>query len=137
MRSYIEHGMQTMPQPVLFYQYGPVFRHEQAAGRPLPPVLSVSTLDVLGSEKSIMGRPSSIKTGMAILEEAGAEGLTIDINSIGDKECRGAYLRELVNYYKKNLKDLPPIDRERLKSNPPAHPRLERGSSAPCAPCGA
>ena len=25
MRSYIEHGMQTLPQPVLLYYYGPFF----------------------------------------------------------------------------------------------------------------
>jgi histidyl-tRNA synthetase len=25
MRAYIEHGMQAQPQPVMFYQYGPVF----------------------------------------------------------------------------------------------------------------
>jgi len=29
MRAYIEHGMQTMPQPVMFYQYGPIFRHDK------------------------------------------------------------------------------------------------------------
>src|SRR3989338_3025994 len=29
MRAYIEHDMQNMPQPVMFYQYGPVFRHDK------------------------------------------------------------------------------------------------------------
>src|SRR5258708_4969537 len=28
MRAYIEHGMQNMPQPVMFYQYGSTFRHD-------------------------------------------------------------------------------------------------------------
>ena len=28
MRAYIEHGMQNMPQPVMHYQYEPVFRHD-------------------------------------------------------------------------------------------------------------
>ena len=55
---------------------------------------------------------------MSILEEAGAENLSIDINSIGDKECRGAYIRELTSYYRKNISSLPSIDRERLKTNP-------------------
>jgi histidyl-tRNA synthetase len=59
-----------------------------------------------------------IKAGMSILEEAGAENLSIDINSIGDKECRNGYLKELTNYYKKNLSSLPAIDKERLKTNP-------------------
>jgi histidyl-tRNA synthetase len=59
-----------------------------------------------------------IKVGMNILEEAGAQNLSVDINSIGDKECRGAYIRELTNYYKKHLSSLPSTDRERLKTNP-------------------
>jgi histidyl-tRNA synthetase len=59
-----------------------------------------------------------IKTMYTILEEAGAKDLVVTINSIGDKDSRPAYLRELVNYYKKHLKDLPEIDQERLKTNP-------------------
>src|SRR3972149_5539401 len=28
VRAYLEHGMQTLPQPVLLYKYGQVFRHD-------------------------------------------------------------------------------------------------------------
>ena len=28
MRAYIEHGMQSLPQPVSLYYYGPFFRHD-------------------------------------------------------------------------------------------------------------
>jgi len=59
-----------------------------------------------------------IKAGISILEEAGAINLIIDINSIGDKECRNVYLRELTSYYRKHLSSLPAVDRERLKTNP-------------------
>ncbi len=116
MRAYIEHGMQTMPQPVMFYQYGPVFRHDKPQRGRYRQFWQFD-LDCLGNEKSIMDA-LVIKAGMSILEEAGAENLTIDINSIGDKECRNTYLRELTNYYKKNISSLPSVDRERLKTNP-------------------
>ena len=33
VRAYIEHGMQTEPQPVMFYQYGPIFRHDKPQPR--------------------------------------------------------------------------------------------------------
>lgn len=116
MRAYIEQGMQNMPQPVMFYQYGPVFRHDNPQkGRYRQ--FNQFDLDSLGSEKSIMDA-LVIKAGMSILEEAGATNLSIDINSIGDKECRNGYIKELVNYYKKHMGDLPAIDRERLKTNP-------------------
>ncbi len=116
MRAYIEHGMQTMPQPVMFYQYGPVFRHDRPqAGRYRQ--FWQFDLDSLGNDKSIVDAVV-IKTAISILEEAGAENLSIDINSIGDKECRGAYIKELASYYKKNISNLAGIDRERLKTNP-------------------
>jgi histidyl-tRNA synthetase len=59
-----------------------------------------------------------IKAAMSILEDAGASNLSIDINSIGDKECRNVYLKELNGYYRKHINDLAPVDRERLKTNP-------------------
>ena len=116
MRAYIEHGMQAMPQPLMFYKYGPVFRHDKPQkGRYRQ--FSQFDLDVLGSDKSIMDA-LVIKAGMSILEEAGAKNLSVDINSIGDKECRGIYIKELTAYYRKHLNQLPAIDRDRLKKNP-------------------
>ncbi len=116
MRAYIEHGMQNMPQPVMHYQYGPVFRHDNPQKGRYRQFWQFDA-DILGSEKSIMDA-LAIRTGITILEEAGASNLSVDINSIGDKECRGAYIRELTNYYKKHINVLPAIDRERLKTNP-------------------
>ncbi len=115
-RAYIEHGMQALPQPVMFYQYGPVFRHDKPQRGRYRQFWQFD-FDSLGSDKSIMDA-LVIKTGISILEDAGAKNLSIDINSIGDKECRGAYIRELTNYYKKNVSSLPAVDRERLKTNP-------------------
>jgi len=42
----------------------------------------------------------------------------VELNSIGDSECRGAFRRELSNYYKKNIKSVCADCRERLKTNP-------------------
>ena len=116
MRAYIEHGMQSIPQPVMLYHYGPVFRHDKPQRGRYRQFWQFD-VDALGSEKSIMDA-TVIKTCMSILEEAGASNLSIDINSIGDKECRNGYIKELTNFYKKNLSSLPTIDRERLKTNP-------------------
>ena len=116
VRAYIEHGMQSMPQPVLLYQYGPSFRHDKPQRGRYRQFLQFD-LDSLGSEKSIMDA-IIIKTSMSILEEAGAKNLIIDINSIGDKECRNGYTKELTSYYRKHASSLAGIDRERLKINP-------------------
>ena len=116
MRSYIEHGMQALPQPLMLYSYGPVFRHDNPqAGRYRQ--FWQFDMDVLGSEKSILDA-LVVRTAWTILSEAGATNLSVDINSIGDKECRASYIRELISYYKKNINSLPAVDRERLKINP-------------------
>ncbi len=116
MRSYIEQGMQNMPQPVMFYQYGPVFRHDNPQRGRYRQFWQFD-LDSLGSDKSIIDA-LIIKVGVSILEDAGATNLSVDINSIGDKECRNAYIKELTSYYRKHINGLSPIDRERLKTNP-------------------
>lgn len=115
VRAYIEHGMMNMPQPILLYYYGPMFRHDKPQRGRYRQFYQFG-LEVLGSEKSIADA-LLIKTTIAILEEAGATNLSVDVNSLGDKECRAAYLKELTNYYKKNLSGLAPADKERLKTN--------------------
>lgn len=116
MRSYIENGMNAQPQPLLFYQYGPSFRHDNPQKGRWRQFYQFD-LDALGSEKSIVDA-LVIKTLITIINESGAPTLSVDINSIGCKECRGGYVRELTNYYKKHVNTLPAIDRERLKTNP-------------------
>ncbi len=116
MRAYLEHGMSNLPQPQMFYYYGPYFRHDKPQ-RGRYRQLYQFGLEAMGSEKSIVDA-LLIKTMVAILEEAGAKDLVVQINSMGDKEDRISYIRELTNYYKKHLEDLAPLDRERLKTNP-------------------
>lgn len=116
MRSYIERGMQTLPQPIMFYSYGPVFRHDNPQKGRYRQFWQFD-MDILGSDKSILDA-LVIRTAYTILSEAGATDLSVDINSIGDKECRAGYIKELTAFYKKNINALPAIDRERLKTNP-------------------
>ncbi len=116
MRSYIEKGMQSLPQPLMFYSYGPVFRHDNPQKGRYRQFWQFD-MDILGSEKSILDA-LAIRTAYTILTEAGAKDLSIEINSIGDKECRASYIKELTSFYKKNIDSLASIDKERLKTNP-------------------
>ncbi len=116
MRSYIENGMQSEPQPIMLYSSGPVFRHDKPQ-RGRYRQLHQFNLEILGTKKSVADA-LIIKSVALILEEAGAKNLIVEINSIGDKESRITYLRELTNYYKKHLNNMPAEARERLKTNP-------------------
>lgn len=116
MRAYIENGMQSLPQPVKFYYGGSFFRHERPQ-RGRWRELKQFGLEVLGTEKSIADA-MVITILMKILEEAGCARLSIELNSIGDRECRGNYRRVLTAYYRKHAADLCPDCKERLKTNP-------------------
>lgn len=116
MRAYIENGMQALPQPVMFYNYGPYFRHENPQRGRLRELRQFG-LEILGTSKSIADA-LVIRTMTLIFDEAGFKNLSVEINSIGDKECRGSYMRELTNYYKKHIADLCPACKERIKTNP-------------------
>jgi len=116
MRAYIEHGMQSLPQPVMLYYYEPMFRHENPQRGRFREHYQFG-LEILGTAKSVADA-TVIRTMVDTLEEVGFKDLSIDINSIGCSECRPAYVRALVAYYKKNAGGLCVHCKKRLKENP-------------------
>jgi histidyl-tRNA synthetase len=116
MRAYFEHGMQAEPQPVMLYYQGPFFRHENPQKGRYRQFYQFG-LEIIGTTKSVADA-TIIKLFVCILQEAGLTNLRVQVNSIGDNECRNAYRRELVNYYKKHAREICADCRERLKTNP-------------------
>lgn len=116
MRAYLENGMRNLPQPVSLYYNGSMFRHDKPQ-RGRYREFTQFGLEIIGTEKSIADA-LIIQTSAKILEESGYENIIIDINSIGDKDSRTAYVKALTTYYKKHMSELAAIDQERLKTNP-------------------
>lgn len=116
MRSYIENGMMNMPQPVMLYSYGPTWRHDNPQKGRLREFRQFN-LEILGTEKSIADA-LIIRTLMTILKEYGFEDLVIDINSMGDKDDRSVFTRELVSYYKKHISKMCRDCQMRINTNP-------------------
>jgi histidyl-tRNA synthetase len=116
MRAYIEHGMHTWPQPVMFWYKGSFFRHEKPQRGRLRELQQFG-LEILGEEKAI-SESTIIKIMSLALEELGLGPITVHVNSLGDKECRNAYKKELVTYYKKKNKHLCKDCKRRLVKNP-------------------
>ena len=116
VRAYIEHGMRSWTQPVMFYHYGAVFRHDKPQkGRYRQ--FHQFDLDILGTEAPVADA-IIIQTAWKILQECGAPSdIFVEINSIGDENSRKEHDKELRAYYKKHSAKLAPIDRERLKTN--------------------
>src|SRR3989344_5967570 len=99
MLAYFEHGLQSQPQPIMLYYHGPFFRHDNPQKGRYREFYQFG-LEVLGSGKSITDA-LIIRLVNTILTEAGLPNLTVEINSIGDRDCRPIWKRELVNYYRK------------------------------------
>tara|TARA_Y100000310_G_C20672541_1_gene811106 strand:- start:300 stop:1631 length:1332 start_codon:yes stop_codon:yes gene_type:complete len=116
MRAYVEHGMRTLPQPVMLFYSGPFFRHENPQRGRLREFRQFG-LEVIGTDKSIAD-VIVIKVFSTILEEAGMSNLCVDINSLGDKECRSAYKKALTAYFRKYVGSLNTHEKELLRYNP-------------------
>ena len=116
MRSYLENGMHNLPQPVKLWYMGPFFRYERPqAGR-------FRQFHQYGFEVIGEGTPSIdsqiIQMSYDVLKELGFKNLTIEVNSIGDSECRPYFKKILASYFKSRRASLCPDCQRRLKENP-------------------
>lgn len=116
MRAYFENGLQAESQPVLLYADGPVFRHDRPQRGRFREFRQFD-LEAIGTGKAVADA-MIVKVTLLILEEAGLKNLRLEINSLGDKECRHVWRRALVAYYKKHLREVCTDCRERFKQNP-------------------
>jgi len=116
MRSYIEHGMHNLPQPVKLWYEGPFFRHEKPqAGRYRQ--FHQFGFEALGEKNpSIDGQ--IIQMSYGVLKELGFKNITIEVNSIGDSECRPYFKKILTSYLRSRKSSLCNDCQRRLKENP-------------------
>lgn len=116
VRSYIEQGMTSLPQPVKLWTMGSCFRHERPqAGRYRE--LRQFDFEVLG-EKDPLVDAQMIQMSFNILRDLSIGNLAIDVNSIGDQNCQPYFKKILTNYFKARKSSLCADCQRRLKENP-------------------
>jgi histidyl-tRNA synthetase len=115
-RAYVQHGMQTWPQPVKLTMIGPMFRYDRPqAGR----FRQFWQFDV-----EAIGDPGPaidaeiIELAARFYRDAGLAEIDLHLNSIGDAACRPAYMEELTAFYRSRVDRLPALERQRLEHNP-------------------
>lgn len=114
VRAYIEHGMVNQPQPVKLFYIGPQYRHEKPqAGRYRQ--LWQFGFECLGDNEPVIDA-QLIVMSYQFLKELGLD-VVVQINSVGDDNCRPQYLKALKNYYQTHKKDLCPDCQNRLSRN--------------------
>jgi histidyl-tRNA synthetase len=116
VRAYLQHGLQTWPQPVRLSLSGPMFRYDRPqAGR----FRQFWQWDV-----EAIGDPGPaidaelIELGLRFYAEAGLRDVRVLLNSIGDLACRPVYVAALTAYFRQHERALPEAERERLAVNP-------------------
>ena len=116
VRAYIQHGMQTLPQPVKLTLIGPMFRYDRPqAGR----YRQFWQFDV-----EAFGDPGPavdaeiIELALRFYAEAGLPAVELRLNSIGDPLCRPAYIETLRAYLAPHAASLPELEQARLVTSP-------------------
>jgi len=116
VRSYIEHGMFNLPQPLKLWHSGPFFRYESPqAGRYRQ--FWQFGFEILGEKSPVMD-VQIIQIFYNILEKIHLKNLIVEINSIGDNQCRPYYKKLLGSYFKSRAQSLCPDCKRRLRENP-------------------
>ncbi len=116
VRAFVQHGMQTWPQPVKLSLVGPMFRYDRPqAGR----YRQFWQWDV-----EAIGDPGPavdaelIELALHFYRDAGLGDVHVHLNSIGDPVCRPGYIEALRAHYRPHLAALPETERRRLETNP-------------------
>jgi len=116
-RAYLQNGMNTWPQPVKLWYFGPGFRYDRPqAGRYR--IFNQFGLEVIGDDSPLTDT-ASILSAWQILKKLGLEkSILVDINSIGDANCREKIKKKLLDYFQNFLPHLCPDCNRRYVENP-------------------
>jgi histidyl-tRNA synthetase len=116
VRAFIEHALYADSQLVKLYYLGPMFRHERPQKGRFRQFYQIG-VEALGS-----GHPHVDIDVLVMLHRLfsrlGIRGLTLQVNSLGDAACRGAYRDALRAYLHGKLSTLCADCQRRYETNP-------------------
>ncbi len=115
-RSYLEHGMSNLPQPVRLYYFCPIFRYERPQAGRFREHHQFGVEAIGDADPTVDAEV--IQLGWSYAQELGLRNLSLVVNSIGDLSCRPAYLQALKDYYRQHLPRLCQDCQGRYERNP-------------------
>ncbi len=115
-RAYLEHGMQTLAQPVKLWTEGPFFRHERPQAGRYRQFTQINA-ESIGSDSPLVDA-ELILVANDIVGELGVEGVALRLGSLGTPQTRAAYLDELRSYLRSREGELSEEVRGRIDANP-------------------
>ena len=103
-RSYLEHGLQQEPQPVKTYYIGPMFRYAAPQKGRYREFWQIG-FEAMGSDDPALDA-ELIQVFTEIERRAGVRHTRLELNSIGDRQCRPAYVERLQAFLAKHRDQL-------------------------------
>ncbi len=116
VRAYLENGLTRQPGTLKFYYLGPMFRYDRPQAGRYRQFHQVG-VEAIGSRSPVLDA-EVIRAALALFEAVDAEGLDLQINTIGCRECRPAYVDGLRDWARQNRDDFCETCQARLESNP-------------------
>ncbi len=116
MRAYLQDGLQSLPTPLRLYYVAPIFRYDRPQKGRLREHHQVG-LEAIGEADAAMDA-EVISVLARIFREIGLRQVSMQLNSIGDDQCRPAYLEQLVAYYRPRIDQACANCQVRLEKNP-------------------
>ena len=115
-RAYVEHGLFKQTKPVKLWYYAPMFRYERPqAGRYREHYQFGA--EALGSDDPLVDAEVIAMLGQ-IYDELEIGDLTLAVNSMGDGQCRPAYVELLRAFLTEHAAELCGECNERIGTNP-------------------
>ncbi len=115
-RSYIQHGMHKLPQPVKLWYHGPFFRYERAqAGRQRQ--FAQIGAEVLGSDDPAVDA-ELIALLQRIIEMAGGQDIVLKLGTLGSLDARADYRERLVDFLRSRADEVSDDVKSRIDENP-------------------
>jgi histidyl-tRNA synthetase len=115
-RAYVEHGMHRDPQPVKLFTIAPMYRYG-APGRGRYREHWQASVEALGSDDPAIDA-ELIQLYDTLLARLGVTSYHLELNSIGCRECRPAYLETLRGWLAENAQRLDDETRAKVDVSP-------------------
>jgi histidyl-tRNA synthetase len=115
-RAYLQHGLHREPQPVKLYTIASMWRYERPQKGRYREHWQLS-VEAIGSDDPAVDA-EIIQLYDELLGRLGVQGYRLELNSIGDSNCRPAYLRTLEDWLDAHDAELDDEARAKRRTSP-------------------
>ena len=115
-RAYLEHGLHRGPQPFKAYTIAPMYRYDRPQKGRFREHWQLD-LEAIGSDDPAVDA-ELLQLYTELLRRLGVRRYRLELNSIGDRECRPAYVERLVDWLDVHNAELSEEAREKRRTSP-------------------